>query len=108
MKDFYDIWMLSRTFDFSGEVLAEAVEKTFKNRNTLITADPMVFDPSFAKDGDKNIQWKGFIRKARLAGAPETFKEAVTAVKAFLEPLVVSLADRRTFRRTWNAPGPWR
>lgn len=108
MKGFYDIWMLSRTFDFSGEVLAEAVEKTFESRNTRITVDPMVFTSSFADDTDKNIQWKGFIRKARLVGAPETFREVVTAVNAFLEPLVISLADRQTFSRTWNAPGPWR
>jgi hypothetical protein len=30
MKDFYDIWMLSRTFDFKGETLAEAVEKNIR------------------------------------------------------------------------------
>lgn len=108
MKDFYDIWMLSCTFNFSGEILARAVEKTFDNRNTLTTADPVVFDPLFAKDGDKNIQWQGFIRKTRLAGAPEAFEDVSTAVKAFLEPLVVSLAKQQMFRKTWSAPGPWR
>lgn len=108
MKDFYDIWLLSRTFDFSGEVLARAVEKTFDNRDTLITADSVVFAPLFIRDGDKNTQWRGFIRKTRLAGAPETFEEVSTAVKAFLEPLVVSLARQQMFRKTWDAPGPWR
>ncbi len=57
MKDFYDIWMLSNTFDFKGETLAEAVEKTFRNRKTSVSADQTVFDPSFAEDSDKNIQW---------------------------------------------------
>ena len=33
MKDFCDIWVLSRTFDFKGEILAEAIVKTFENRN---------------------------------------------------------------------------
>ena len=107
MKDFYDIWMLSRTFDFKGETLAEAVEKTFENRKTPITADPTVFEPSFAEDGDKKTQWLGFIKKAKLNNAPETFGEVVTAVKTFLEPLVTALAERRPFRATWNAPGPW-
>jgi hypothetical protein len=108
MKDFYDIWMLSRTFDFRGEMLAEAVEKTFENRNTPITIAPTVFDPSFVKDGDKKVQWQGFIRKAKLADAPEAFKDVVVAVKVFLEPLVASLAEIRPFRSIWNAPGPWR
>jgi len=108
MKDFYDIWMLSRTFDFRGEMLAEAVEKTFENRNTPITIAPTVFDPSFVKDGDKKVQWQGFIRKAKLADAPEVFEDVVVAVKVFLEPLVASLAEIRPFRSIWNAPGPWR
>jgi hypothetical protein len=33
MKDFYDIWMLARTFDFKGEMLSKAVEKTFEKLN---------------------------------------------------------------------------
>ncbi len=107
MKDFYDIWMLARTFDFNGETLAEAVEETFKNRNTLITIAPTIFNPSFVNDGDKKVQWQGFIRKARLIDAPDAFEDVVAAIIVFLEPLVASLADRRTFHSIWNAPGPW-
>lgn len=66
MKDFYDIWMLSRTFDFKGETLAEAVEKTFENRNTPITIDPTAFDPSFAKDGKKRLNGKNLSEKPSL------------------------------------------
>jgi hypothetical protein len=47
MKGFYDIWMLSCMFDFRGEMLAEAVEKTFENRDTPIPIQPTVFNPSF-------------------------------------------------------------
>jgi len=108
MKDFYDIWMLSRTFDFEGELLAEAVEKTFENRNTPITIAPTVFGPSFVEDEGKKAQWQGFIRKAKLADAPEAFEDVVTALKVFLGPLVASLAESRTFCSIWDAPGPWR
>ena len=66
MKDFYDIWMLSRTFDFKGETLAEAVEKTFENRNTPITIDPTAFDPSFAKDGEKRLNGKDLSERPSL------------------------------------------
>ena len=107
MKDFYDIWMLSRTFDFRGEMLAEAVEKTFENRNTPIPIKPTVFNPSFVNDQTKKIQWQGFIRKVKLAEAPESFEDVVAAVKAFLEPVVTSLSEGRTFRRIWSVPGPW-
>lgn len=108
MKDFYDLWMLSRVFDFKGQTLAKAIEKTFENRNTPITIDPMVFDPSFANDGDKKAQWRGFIGKARLADVPEAFEEIVEAIREFIQPIGVSLAKKRIFRRVWSAPGPWR
>ncbi|MCK4236360.1 MAG: nucleotidyl transferase AbiEii/AbiGii toxin family protein [Candidatus Krumholzibacteria bacterium] len=107
MKDFYDIWMLSTAFDFKGETLAEAVEKTFEKRKTPITADPTVFKPSFAEDGDKMVQWLGFIKKAKLNNAPETFGEVIASVKSFLAPLATALANRQLFRSSWRAPGPW-
>ena len=108
MKDFFDIWILSRTFDFKGVILAEAVEKTFENRNTPITPNAAIFNPSFGKDGDKNVQWQGFIRKTKLINAPESFEEVIAVVKLFLEPLAASFSERRAFNSIWTAPGPWR
>ena len=108
MKDFYDIWFLSRKFDFNGVILGEAIEKTFEKRNTPINLEAALFDPSFGMDRDKNVQWRGFIRKAKLIGAPDTFEEIVAAVKRFLEPLATSITERKTFNNIWTAPGPWR
>ena len=107
MKDFYDIWMLSRTFDFNGGVLAKAIERTFMNRKTDLTNDPVIFDPSFGRDGTKQVQWQGFIRKARLRNVPGDFEDVVASIKIFLEPPVRSLADRWTFHSTWKASGAW-
>jgi predicted nucleotidyltransferase component of viral defense system len=108
MKDFYDIWFLSHTFDFKGEILGEAIEKTFGKRNTPVNLKAALFDPSFGMDRDKNFQWRGFIRKTKLTGAPETFEEIVAAVKLLLEPLAASIAEGKAFNRIWTAPGPWR
>ncbi|MBW1863601.1 MAG: nucleotidyl transferase AbiEii/AbiGii toxin family protein [Deltaproteobacteria bacterium] len=108
MKDFYDIWFLSRMFDFRGETLAEAIEKTFENRNTPITVNPTVFNFSFTKDEDKKIQWLGFIKKAKLIDAPGSFEDVAAAVKVFLEPIVAATVERQRFHSIWTAPGPWR
>ena len=89
-------------------MLAEAVEKTFANRNTPITLNAAVFDPSFGIDMDKNVQWQSFIRKTKLIDTPESFEEVITVVKLFLEPLVASIAERRAFNSIWTVPGPWR
>jgi hypothetical protein len=107
MKDFYDIWMLSRTFDFKGEILAEAIEKTFKNRKTPITADPTVFKPYFLGHEDKRVQWLGFMKKAKLKTS-ESFVEIATAVKTFLEPVLIALANQQPFQNIWKSPGPWK
>ena len=47
--DFYDIWKLSRTFNFNGEILTEAVEKTFENRKTPLNLNTVIIDSSFMK-----------------------------------------------------------
>ncbi|RPJ11523.1 MAG: hypothetical protein EHM37_10910 [Deltaproteobacteria bacterium] len=57
---------------------------------------------------NKKVQWQGFIRRAKLANAPEDFEDATAVVRMFLEPVAVSLFERRAFRSIWNAPGPWR
>ena len=108
MKDFYDIWFLSRTFDFKGEILAEAIEKTFEKRSTPVNLEAALFDPSFGLDSDKNVQWQGFIRKSKLIGAPDTFAEIVATVKLFLEPLARAIAQQQAFNSIWTASGPWR
>jgi len=108
MKDFHDIWMLSRTFDFQGAMLARAVERTFANRDTPVPADPAVFDHSFPNDKDKNIRWQGFIKKSGLSSAPGSFTEMVAAIRKFLEPVATALSEQRKFHGGWKAPGPWR
>jgi hypothetical protein len=107
IKDFYDIWMLSRSFDFTGEVLAEAVEKTFANRKTAIAGASTVFGASLAQDAGKETQWQAFIGKAKLSETPGTFENAVLAIENFLRPVVNALTEERAFRKAWTAPGPW-
>ena len=107
MKDFYDIWLLSRQFDFDGHVLATAIRKTFENRRTDIPSQPTVLQDSFAKDPIKETQWRAFISKGKLDSAPTSFAEAVSAISAFLEPLTAALAVQEDFSKTWKAPGPW-
>lgn len=107
MKDFYDIWKLSREFDFKGEVLAKALTRTFANRNTPVTGDPAVFDPRFGNDADKMLQWRGFLNKVKIADAPAEFRDVAADIKVFLQPPTVSLAGGRPFSGIWKAPGPW-
>jgi hypothetical protein len=107
MKDFYDIWLLSRQFDFDGAALSEAVRQTFANRETAITANPVAWTAAFASNATKQTQWAGFMRKSRLVNAPATLLEVVEHVRDFLQPLAQALETQQPFAMRWNAPGPW-
>jgi hypothetical protein len=107
MKDFYDIWFLSRRFDFKGETLIEAIEKTFEKRKTPLISEPSIFNPTFIKDDTKQAQWQGFIKKTKLTDAPISFEDVAVGIEIFLQPVVVSMINPQTFRLFWAAPGPW-
>jgi len=108
MKDFWDIRLLSRQFDFDGRTLAAAITETFTARHTVIPSDPVAFTEAFIRDEAKQSQWKAFLRKNRMTGAQDTFEEAVNAVSLFLKPVVYGLVNSKPVPATWKAPGPWR
>jgi len=107
MKDFFDIWLMLRQFDFDGATLSAAIIKTFSTRGTSIQPEPITLTSTFAKDTDKAVQWRGFIRKNRLTDVPQNFPEVITAIASFLGPIAKTLAGGHSFRGTWKAPGPW-
>jgi predicted nucleotidyltransferase component of viral defense system len=107
MKDFFDIWLLSRQFDFDGQRLAAAIKKTFSTRGTDIQFEPDALTNSFAEDPPKVAQWRGFIRRNRLTNAEEDLGQVIKAVAVFLGPVAKSLAEEKPFKLTWKAPGPW-
>jgi hypothetical protein len=107
MKDFFDIWLMSRQFDFNGATLAEAVLKTFSTRGTKIPAEPLALTGAFAEDVTKAAQWRGFLRKNRLSKAPRDLAEVIVSIGAFLKPISDRLAAGNVFKSIWKAPGPW-
>jgi hypothetical protein len=109
MKDFYDLWFLGRERGFDGEVLAKAIEQTFKRRRTpLPTGTPIALTAAFANDPTKQTQWRAFVRKVRLPEPVPTFEQAVEAVAALVLPPVEALVAGQAFERTWEPGGPWR
>ena len=43
MKDFYDIWLMTRQMNFEGKKLASAIKATFDNRETPLPANSPLF-----------------------------------------------------------------
>jgi len=88
MKDFYDIWILSKSFDFADDRLARAIAATFARRTTLIPVDlPDALTPAFASDEQKQRQWIAFVRD--VAVNPGKFDEVIVSLAQFLMPHAV-------------------
>lgn len=107
MKDFYDIWQLSRQFDFDGATLISAIERTFSHRRTKVIADPTAFSQEFMSAQAKLTQWQAFLRKSRIQDAPQDLAAVVRAIAMFLSPLAEAINEGKPFVGNWRAPGPW-
>ena len=105
MKDFYDIWMLARQFDFDGGLLSGAISQTFSQRRTDIPDAPVAFTAEFAQD--KQVQWAAFHRRLGQDALPEDFAEVVMAIRGFLMPVISALRAGRSIDGRWTAAGPW-
>ena len=105
MKDFFDIWLLSRSFDFEGPSLSDAIEKTFKRRGTVLPkGEPAALTTEFSSNPQKRAQWAGFIRRMKLRDVP-ALAEIVGELRAFLLPPMQAQVAREHFRFKWTASG---
>jgi len=103
MKDFYDLWILSRQFSFNGVVLAEAIGATFHRRNTAMPSDtPTALTEDFATDQGKQTQWKAFLNRTGLANGEVGLAQVVGELRAFLLPPLVGAAHGEPFDKSWT------
>ena len=66
MKDFYDIWFLTKNRQFDSNQLTEAIEATFKRRKTEFSDIKMIFEDKFIQDSNKSKQWVAFLRRSAI------------------------------------------
>lgn len=108
MKDFYDLAILAKTFNFDGETLAQAILATFNRRNTPVpTRLPIAFTAIFADDAIKNSQWGGFVKKTGIHNVG-TLHETIATVAAFVESPLLAACASMPFNAKWSVGGPWR
>lgn len=106
MKDFYDIWLLSRQFDFDGAKLSEAIRRTFAKRETSMPKSMKAWGDDFAMV--KQVQWEAFRKRIRQENLPSSFQAVCSSIVTFLNPVTSSLSASQPFTSAWKAPGPWR
>jgi predicted nucleotidyltransferase component of viral defense system len=107
IRDFYDIWSMSRQFEFNGNTLQRALENTFSHRDTEMEPNPIAFQEAFTEDSAKKSQWTGFYRKSKIESAPKNLSEMISEIAVFLTPVADAIIDLRAFDRKWKPGGPW-
>jgi hypothetical protein len=106
MKDFYDISILARQFSFEGAELWQAIEATFRRRDTIVPSEiPIAFTDEFAADVTKEKQWRAFLR--RIGKDLPSLAGAITDLRAFLLPPLHAVSQQKSFAGHWSPGGPW-
>ena len=101
MKDFYDIYYLSRTFDFDGLKLQKAIQETLQNRGTAYEKDSFEQVLALADDAAMQTKWRFFLR---TLGDPQMgFGDVIQGIKCFLAPVWDAMIQEVEMHLWWNA-----
>nr|WP_305145581.1 nucleotidyl transferase AbiEii/AbiGii toxin family protein [Phascolarctobacterium faecium] len=101
MKDFYDIYYLSRTFDFDGLKLQTAIQETLQNRGTAYEKDSFERVLALSNDAGMQTKWRYFLK---TLGNPElSFSEVMDGIQRFLEPIWIAVLSEDECTKQWLA-----
>ena len=103
LKDFYDLWLISRTFSFTASVLSGAIAATFERRGT----PPVAGVPTGLADDfvvARATQWRAFLNRERMAAVPADLAVVLADLRVFLMPVTKTVA---TTDHNWHPGGPW-
>ena len=101
MKDYYDIYYLANKFDFDGNVLTEALKKTFDNRGHHFTIEQFEQVMCFDKDSAMLKKWKAFCIK--LDTKIECFDVVLGTIKKLLEEPFAATVNCANYPFQWFA-----
>lgn len=111
MKDYHDIWMLSRALQFEGQDLADALHATFKRRGTGLPAKtPAELTAVYTAQPETSRMWDAY-REGFSTSAddlPEGLQDVADAIAAFVMPASVAAArPGLAFDTTWTPTDGW-
>ena len=100
MKDFYDIYYLSRTFDFEGTKLQTAIFETLQRRGTPYDRDSFKRVVALADDEDMQKRWKFFLKT--IKDDTLEFPVVIAEIQTFLEPVFDAIVNEEECQNRWD------
>lgn len=82
MKDYYDIYYLATHFEFDSDTLAEAMRKTFENRNHHFTMEQFNQVIAFGDNESMQKKWQAFAKKIKVT---TDFQTVLDIIKTLIE-----------------------
>ena len=93
MKDYYDLYYLLTHFEFDEDTLAEAMKKTFENRDHHFTTKQFDHVMSFAEDESMQKKWNAFTKKINSDSV--NYKEVLKVIEYYLrKPIETVLKNK--------------
>ena len=92
MKDYYDLWILSQHSQLNTATLREAIQRTFRNRNTAIEAAPVGLSAEFCNNPVKQAQWQAFVKRSNLTETSKGLVQIGEELRGFFAPILKGLA----------------
>ena len=105
MKDFYDIYYLSRRFDFDGEKLQTAVFETLQCRGTSYDRDSFQRVVALAENEDMQKRWKYFLKS--INDNTLDFSAVIEGILFFLEPVFNAIIFEEEWQKNWVPETGW-
>lgn len=108
LKDYYDIWTISRTFTFSRAELVESIARTFTRRGTAApSTTPLGLTDEFTGRDDKRDLWQAFLDRAAPEHRNLGLDDVAHDLRGFLDPVVQQLAAPESAVGAWNPRTGW-
>ena len=107
MRDYYDIWTLSRNCSFTSTALASSIRSTFERRGTVVpTTTPAALTEAFYADSAHIQQWIAFTRRIGQTDLAHDFSMVAVEIAGFIMP-IIGQGDETSAAYRWCPGGPW-
>jgi len=93
MKDFYDIWILSKSSFVQKDKLIQAIQKTFQHRGTIIPIHPFCLTTDFSNHPEKQNQWNAWIKKMTISSTI-SLPDIISELKTYLLPIFQEIKEK--------------
>ncbi len=108
MKDFYDIWVIMRQFEFKGIHLVQAIKKTFNHRKTdTPQSKPLFVDEIYDEKSDRQVLWSAFLKARYIQHAPKTLSVTAKEIEKFLIEPILAINNNIKFEKIWKPLKGW-